>query len=80
MPMYVQGSTPARVLGSFCTAMASEASKRLDPNARAQAKQASRDADARAIKSGLVSAGQLKKDNGAFGWAVRSAKVQRVVR
>lgn len=60
--------------------MALKSSKRLDSKGRAQAKQASRDADARAVKSGRVSAAQLKKDNAAFGWAARSAKVKRAAR
>jgi hypothetical protein len=60
--------------------MALSSSKRLDSKARAQAKQASRDADARAARSGPVSADQLKKDNSAFGWAARSAKVKRADR
>jgi hypothetical protein len=40
----------------------------FDPEKRAQEKQASREADARAIASGRKSAEQIREENGAFSF------------
>jgi hypothetical protein len=46
-------------------------SQPFDPAQRAAEKQASRDADARALEAGLVTREQLQRENSMFSGAVR---------
>lgn len=47
----------------------------LDPLLRAAQKEASRDADARAMKSGRKSVGQVKRENASFGFSKADARI-----
>jgi hypothetical protein len=62
-------------LGTMSSMKKSRQVQHLDGKARAQAKQASRDADARALASGRRSAAALRQENEVVANAARSARL-----